>query len=228
MPGKRPEVLFFDVNETLLSLAPVRAILARLDARAGLGELWFNSLLHYSLVCSAAGRYFGFADLAAATLRMLCRSKAIALDEDTVEEVITSLLNLPAHPEVAQALARLKTTGMPLVALTNSTRDGVGQQIRNAGLDGLFDELLSVEQVRQYKPHLAVYQWAARRLQRDVAQCMMVAAHGWDVAGAQWAGMRTAFVARPGQQPFDLAPPAEIHAADLIRFADEILAMDTS
>ena len=34
----------------------------------------------------------------------------------------------------------------------------------------------------------------------------MVAAHGWDVAGAKAAGMQTAFIARPGKQLYPLAP----------------------
>ncbi|WP_341222241.1 hypothetical protein [Polaribacter atrinae] len=46
-------------------------------------------------------------------------------------------------------------------------------------------------------------------------ECMLIAAHGWDVAGALWAGWRAAFVSRPGQQLFPLAPETEIVASDL-------------
>lgn len=51
----------------------------------------------------------------------------------------------------------------------------------------------------KYKPHPDVYRWAAGRAGADVSDCLLVAAHGWDVAGAAWAGMKAAFVARPGQ-----------------------------
>jgi 2-haloacid dehalogenase len=44
---------------------------------------------------------------------------------------------------------------------------------------------------------------------------MLVAAHGWDVAGAKWAGLQTAFVERPGQQLFPLGPAPDMHVADL-------------
>jgi 2-haloacid dehalogenase len=44
---------------------------------------------------------------------------------------------------------------------------------------------------------------------------MLVAAHGWDVAGAKWAGLLTAFIAREGQQKFPLAPAPDIDVPDL-------------
>jgi 2-haloacid dehalogenase len=49
---------------------------------------------------------------------------------------------------------------------------------------------------------------------------MLIAAHGWDVAGALWAGWRAAFISRPGQQIFPLAPKTEIIASDLQQTAD--------
>lgn len=51
---------------------------------------------------------------------------------------------------------------------------------------------------------------------------MLVAAHGWDVAGASWAGMQTAFIARPGQQIFPLALPPDIETLDLVGLADAL------
>ena len=49
---------------------------------------------------------------------------------------------------------------------------------------------------------------------------MLIAAHGWDVAGALWAGWRAAFVSRPGQQTFPLAPKSEIELPNLKQVAD--------
>ena len=49
-------------------------------------------------------------------------------------------------------------------------------------------------------------------------------AHGWDVAGAKWAGMQTAFIAGEGQQKFPLALPADIDVSDLAALADTLVA----
>lgn len=67
-----------------------------------------------------------------------------------------------------------------------------------------------MESVGRFKPDRLVYEWAARQMGVELPDCMLVAAHGWDVAGAQWAGMRSAFVAREGQQKFPLAEAPEI------------------
>ena len=95
-------------------------------------------------------------------------------------------------------------------------------QLEHAGLAGFFERLLSVESVGKFKPHADVYAWAAREMGVPPDQCMLVAAHGWDVAGARWAGMQAAFIARAGQQMFPLAPQPEIDVADLEALAGEI------
>ena len=95
----------------------------------------------------------------------------------------------------------------------------MADQVKNAGLAGHFEALLSVEDVGKYKPHAEVYRWAAGRVGADVSGCLLVAAHGWDVAGAKWAGMQAAFVARPGQQTFPLGPTPDIHIPSLAELA---------
>lgn len=219
-----PALLLFDVNETLLDLAPLKtAAAAALGDHAELLPLWFTSLLHHSLVTSAAGRFHGFDEIAAATLLMLARGRGLALDEDQARAVAATLRRLPPHPDVEPALRRLRSAGITMAALTNSTRGGVAEQMEYAGLSGYFDALLSVEDVGTYKPHGEVYRWAARRMGAGEGASMMVAAHGWDVAGALWAGLRAAFVARPGQVLFPLAPAPEIVEPDLGGVARRLL-----
>lgn len=56
----------------------------------------------------------------------------------------------------------------------------------------------------------------------EVSECLFVAAHGWDVAGAAWAGMRTAFIARPGQQLFPLGPEIDIEVPSFEGLPDAV------
>jgi len=55
---------------------------------------------------------------------------------------------------------------------------------------------------------------------------MLVAAHGWDVAGAIWAGCRAGFISRPGAQLFPLAPVPEIVEPDMLGAAKRLIAME--
>lgn len=222
----RPEVLIFDVNETLLDLAPLKSSIG--VALGGRGELlpqWFSMLLHHSLVATVGDSFRGFGEIGAATLQMLARSHGVDLSTDDAHEAIAPMLSLPPHPDVLPALQRLEAGRFRMVALTNSTAAAARSQLRHAGIDSYLEAMLSVEEVGLYKPHGHVYRWAAGRLDCDPSGCMMIAAHGWDVAGAQWAGMRAAFIARPGQQLYPLAPTPEIVEPDLAAVADRLLAL---
>ena len=100
--------------------------------------------------------------------------------------------------------------------------------MENSGLAGFFEAWLSVEDVGLFKPHAHVYRWAARRAGVGVSECLFVAAHGWDVAGASWAGMRTAFVARPGQQVFPLGPAIDVTVPSFEGLPEALLAMGST
>ena len=93
-----------------------------------------------------------------------------------------------------------------------------------ADLDRHFERQLSVESVGKFKPHASVYQWAAQEMKVKPAECVLVAAHGLDVAGAKWAGLQTAFIAREGQQKFPLALPPDIDVSDLATLAEALNA----
>jgi 2-haloacid dehalogenase len=221
----KPKVLFFDVNETLLDLTYMKQHVGNaLRGREDLLPLWFTTMLHYSLVVSASGEYKPFGHIGAAALQMVAANNGITLSEDEARHVITtSMQNLPAHPEVKDALTTLKNAGYKLVAFTNSSNEGLKNQFKNAGLTDYFDDMLSVESSGKFKPFTNTYSWGANKVNVKPEDCMLIAAHGWDVAGALWAGWRAAFISRPGQQVFPLAPETEIVASDLKKTADILI-----
>lgn len=95
----------------------------------------------------------------------------------------------------------------------------------HSGLKQYFEHLWSVEDISQYKPHRKVYQWAGEKMGVKPEESMLVAAHGWDVAGAHWAGWQTAFISRPGQQLYPLAEEPEIVLPTLLQVAEKLLAL---
>jgi len=223
---KRPACLFFDVNETLLDLRAMKASVARaLGGREELLPLWFTTMLQYSLVTTVGDRYDDFGTIGVAALQMVARNQGIDLSEEAARKAIAPIRSLPPHSDVRPALKSLKAAGFRMVTLTNSSQAGVDTQLANARLTDLFEDRLSVESVQMFKPHAHVYRWAAHKVGVPPEDCMLVAAHGWDVAGAMWAGMRAAFVARPGQQMFPLAPTPEIVEPELQGVAERLIAM---
>ncbi|MEX1028152.1 MAG: haloacid dehalogenase type II [Candidatus Paceibacterota bacterium] len=206
-----PKVILFDVNETLLDLGPVNESVGNaLGGRPELATLWFTTMLQYGLVTTVADRYRNFDEIGAACLRMVAKQQGIELDEAGAKQVLAPIRSLPAHADVIPALERLQQEGHRLLTLTNSSTAVLAEQMRNSGLERFFESTMSVEEVGFYKPHTHLYRWAARHVGVDVSECLFVAAHGWDVAGAAWAGMKTAFVARPGKEMFPLGPAIDI------------------
>lgn len=216
-------VLLFDVNETLVDLAAVHASVDAVLLQNGGAKQWFSSVLHYSLVLSAAGQFRPFPEVGAAVLQMMARDRDVVLSEDAAREALAPMRSTPAHPDVAPALEALRGAGIRMAALTNSSCEGVRAQLDGAGIAGYFERQLSVETIGIYKPHQEVYRWAARQMGVAPQDCMLVAAHPWDVAGAAWAGMRSAFLARLGVQPFPLAPRPDFEGLDMAGLARWLL-----
>jgi 2-haloacid dehalogenase len=95
--------------------------------------------------------------------------------------------------------------------------------MENSGLSGYFEQTLSADAVKRLKPAPEPYRMAAESLGVEVGEVRLVAAHGWDVAGAMRAGCAAAFVARPGKALFPTAPRPDVVGADLREVADGII-----
>lgn len=218
------KVIFFDVNETLLDLESMRGSVSdALGGRDDLLPLWFSTMLHYSLVDTVTDRYHHFGDIGVAALMMVAKINNIELTEDQARTaIVTPLRSLPPHPDVIEGLESLKAMGYTLVSLTNSSNKGVFTQFENAGLTEYFDRRLSIEDIEIYKPHLKAYHWAAEQMEIQPEDALMVAAHGWDIAGAKAAGMKAAFITRPGKVMYPLAIPADYVVNDLHELADTL------
>ncbi len=222
----RPEVLLFDANETLFDLAPLRASVTKaLGGDEALASTWFPTLLQHSLVANVTGHYRPFDEIAVACLVMLARGNGIDLDDETARAHLAPMRSLPPHPDVAPALTRLRSEGYRLAILTNSPMSTLLGQVEGAGLAHAFVDLLSVDEIRAYKPAAETYLWAAHRLGADPAACCLVAAHGWDVAGAAWAGLKTAFLARAGKDTYGLAADPDLRVDSLAELPEALATL---
>jgi len=82
-----------------------------------------------------------------------------------------------------------------LASLSNGHVALIVNMARRAGLP--WDVVLGAEVARAYKPADEAYDSAARMLGLQPSQCLMVAAHPYDLAAAGKRGFRTAYVHRP-------------------------------
>jgi 2-haloacid dehalogenase len=219
-------IIVFDVNETLLDLTPLDALFEQAFGSAALRQQWFARMLQLAFVGGLTGRYVDFSTAQRAALAMMARIQGVALDDATTERVAGAMRSLPAHPDVPDALDRLKSAGFTLATLTNSPLDVAHDQLRNAGLTARFDAILSADQVQALKPRREAYALAAGAFDVALPDIRLVAAHNWDVSGALAAGCAAAFVARPGQALSPIGDQPDVVGDDLAAVADAILARD--
>jgi 2-haloacid dehalogenase len=220
-----PAVLAFDVNETLLDLTGLDPLFEEVLGDRGRRVQWFTTMLQLSFVGGLTGSYVDFTTAQRAALRMIAAQAGRTLADTEVDEVVEAMSWLPAHPDVAPALDRLRSGDFRLVALTNSVLAVARAQLAHAGLAEHFEEVFSADEVRSLKPTPEPYRMVADRCGVPVGAVCLVAAHAWDVSGALAAGCQAAFVGRSGQVPSPIGPPPQFVGDDLTEVAAGLLAL---
>lgn len=214
-----PSLIAFDVNETLLSVDPVRRSLEGVfGSDPPVGE-WFARMLHGSLVANTLDAYRPFGDLGAEALINLAARRGMLLRAEDAIEALAPMTSLPPHPDVIEGLTRLSAAGYRMVALTNGSTPVANSQIENAGLAGLLDRVISVDEVAKFKPDPAPYRHAAEVMGVEIGEMLLVAAHDWDCAGAMAAGAEAVFLKRPGALWGLPTPPPDKQVPDIVTLA---------
>ena len=217
-------VCLFDLNETLLDMSALDPLFAQ---TFGEGKVvrsqWFGQLLQSALVSTLLGPYIDFTTLGETALEMTAARHKRTLTAAQKSAILGGMRELPPHPDVLDALARLRQGGARLAALTNSTLEAAQAQVQFAGLSDLFEQVLSADSAQRLKPAPEPYHWAARQMGVPIGETWLIAAHSWDTMGALKAGCRTAFVARPEQPKDPSAPPTDISGANLGAVAVQLL-----
>ena len=98
---------------------------------------------------------------------------------------------LDVWEDVAESLAKLRERYVVSI-LTVLSLSIVVDSSKHAGID--WDAYLSCEFLGAYKPEARAYRYAAELLGAKLDETMMVAVHPPDLAAAQAAGLRTAYV----------------------------------
>jgi 2-haloacid dehalogenase len=221
-------VCVFDVNETLLDLGALDPHFERVFGEASARQAWFGQFLALWLTEMLTGEYTNFGTIGGGALEMVAKRQGVDLSDEDKQRILGDMQELPPHPEVEDALGRLRDAGIRLAALTNSTQQVADAQIDNSGLRDYFEQVLSADTVQRLKPAPEPYRMAAESLGVEVGQVRLVAAHAWDVVGAMRAGCAAAFVARPGMVLNPLAARPDVVGADLREVAAQILEIETT
>jgi 2-haloacid dehalogenase len=110
-------------------------------------------------------------------------------------------LRLDAYPEVKDTLTRLKAGGLKLAILSNGAPKMLAAAAENSGIADLLDAMLSVEEVKVFKPHPSVYRLPADRFKLSPGEMCFLSSNAWDAHAAKAFGYRVVWCNRFGQAP---------------------------
>ena len=162
-----------------------------------LAEDWRRKQIEYSWHRSLTGHHADFATVTADGLDWALEAAGIA-DDGLRARLLALYDRLPAYPEVPGVLAALRAQGITTAILSNGTPAMLAAATGAAGIAGLIDRVLSVEEVAIFKPAPAVYALIAPRLGAAPADTLFLSSNGWDVAGAAAFGLTAIWVNRAG------------------------------
>ena len=190
----------FDAYGTLFDVHSVASLAEQLFPGKGdaLSQLWRQKQLEYSWLRTMSGRYKPFWDITRDALRFAAARLALRPAPEIEVRLMNQYASLSAFPENLEALRALKSAGLPLGILSNGNREMIEVSVRSAGMSGLFDHLLSSQDVETFKTSTPIYALAPPAFGCRAREILFVSSNCWDAIGARWHGYTSFWVNRAG------------------------------
>lgn len=200
-----PVTLAFDVYGTLID---THGVVSRLQEMIGenareFSRQWREKQLEYSFRRGLMQNYETFALCTRNALDYTCEYLKTPLAQQQKDELLQMYRRLPAFDDAAEGLAALKSAGFRLYAFSNGAADAVETLLQTAGLRELFLGVVSVDDLRSFKPNPAVYCHFLRKSGAAGNSAWLISSNSFDVIGAISAGMKAAWVRRSEENIFD-------------------------
>lgn len=200
-------------------------------ARGSLGEgaprfceVWRTRQFEYAWQRAAAGQYRDFRVVTLEALDYTARAHGLTLSAAQRESLVEAYSQLKLWPDARQHLIAWKRAKLRLAPLANYSPLMLQRLLEQADLDGIFDDQISTDEARTYKPDPRAYALGVSRLGLGREQIAFSAFGGWDAAGARWFGYPTFWVNRLKVAAEELAPGPDATGpglAELAKFVAE-------
>ncbi|VWX35365.1 haloacid dehalogenase type II [Exiguobacterium oxidotolerans] len=192
------KALVFDVYGTLFDVHAVKAKADELypEHGADISQVWRQKQLEYSFLRQLNGQYVPFSQVTRDALRYALLQLKLHVTEENIAALMEAYLELSHYEEVEAVLHEM--SGKQLAVFSNGSHDMLDSLIEQSGLGSLFDHIISVDDIKQYKPTPAAYMHALNTLGLKREEVLFMSSNGWDITGAKSFGFRTAWINRSG------------------------------
>jgi len=186
-------------------------------------ELWRTKQLEYTFRRAAMSRHENFDVCTRQALVFVLASLGIKLTVGEQNTLIDKYQHLQSYADTLPGLQKLQDAGYEPVVFSNGVDGTLRELLGNAGILSYLHGIVSVDDLKTFKPDPRVCRYLAERLGCPVANTWLVSSNSFDVIGAKAAGLKAAWIRRNVQIPLD---SWEIHpdmiARDLLEFAGRL------
>ena len=197
--------LAFDVYGTLIDTSGIVSSLQVLigDKAINFSQTWREKQLEYSFRRGLMQNYESFAVCTSNALDYTCAFYGCDLTKKQKINLLESYRSLPAFKDVEAGLKKLKANNYRLFAFSNGTVDAVNTLLVKARIRDYFHGIVSVDDLKSFKPNPAVYSHFLREAGVKGSNAWLISSNSFDVIGAISAGMHAAWVKRSKNVIFD-------------------------
>jgi 2-haloacid dehalogenase len=181
-----------------------------------LATTWRTKQLQYTLLRSMMDRYKDFWHVTQDGLVYAARALGLHLDADKRTRLMDAYMTLAPFPDVKPGLQQLKGMGLRLAVLSNGEPKMLQSAVRSAGIADLLDAVISVDEVKVFKPSPRVYELAATHLSTPKNSIGFVTSNNWDAHGAGSAGLTTFWIQRAAAEPAEELGYPAAHVVHLL------------
>jgi len=197
--------LAFDVYGTLIDTDGVVEKLTRHvgDLSVNFAYTWRNKQLEYSFRRGLMKNYVKFSVCTQQALDYTCEYFDVDLSSKQKEDLLNQYNDLPAFSDVIEALTSLRASGHNMYAFSNGDPVSVDAVLTSAGLRNYFDGIISVDDLKSFKPNPDVYQYFLEQSGADISHSWLISGNPFDIIGALNTGIKAAWLRRSRKMIFD-------------------------
>lgn len=202
MPGS---TIAFDVYGTLVDPLEMGLHLQGMvgEKADDLSRLWREKQVEYAFRRGLMQRYEPFGVCTLQALDYALSVLQLRLSEEQVQFLMAQYQQLDAYADVIPGIESLNAQGYQCVAFSNGPAAKVRELLENAQVLEHLRDVVSVDEIKTYKPNPVVYEHLVQRTGSSRENTWLISSNAWDVMGAKSAGLSAAWIQRSDSAVFD-------------------------
>ncbi|MDL4843030.1 haloacid dehalogenase type II [Aquibacillus rhizosphaerae] len=190
------KTIIFDAYGTLYDVQSVTTTLDNFYPKKGaeISKSWREKQIEYSLLRELMGNYLSFYEITKDALLYAIEKHGETVNKQQTKTLLEVYLHLKPYPEVKGVLSQLNH--QQLAIFSNGSHNMLDPLVKNTGMKNYFEQVISVDEIKHFKPTIAAYDYATKKLGIRKDEILFVSSNGWDISGAKNYGFHTAWINR--------------------------------